>query len=142
MQHTVQLEAKVFGNKRSIVRRQIELRELGSEPTLESLISAIVAVEVALFEQRQEKRSLVRLLTEPELQEAAKIGKVVTGPATTSGSQVEVDEAVEVALLGFRDGLYIVLIDDEEATDLGVPVHVGESSSVMFIRLVALAGGW
>lgn len=54
---------------------------------------------------------------------------------------VDVEEAIGVALQAFEDGLYLVIVDGEEKRSLDAQVFVKEDSSVAFVRLVMLAGG-
>lgn len=55
--------------------------------------------------------------------------------------QVNVDEAVAVALQAFEDGLYFVFVDDAQQTNLDSEVFLKTDSNVVFLRLTALAGG-
>ena len=43
--------------------------------------------------------------------------------------------------MAFGDGLFLVLLDGRQETDLDARVEVGPGSTVTFVRLVALAGG-
>ncbi|MFT3894152.1 MAG: hypothetical protein QM730_21180 [Anaerolineales bacterium] len=55
--------------------------------------------------------------------------------------QVNVDEAIGVALQAFEDGLYFVFVDDIQQTQLDSEVFLKTNSKVLFLRLTALAGG-
>ena len=54
---------------------------------------------------------------------------------------VDPEQAVETALLAFQDGLYYVFVDEQQVTELDAPVPLRAASRLMFLRLVALAGG-
>jgi hypothetical protein len=58
-----------------------------------------------------------------------------------TATDVDDDAAVETALLAFEDGLYSVLIDDEPVDGLDEVVVISPHMRVLFLRLVALAGG-
>ena len=60
---------------------------------------------------------------------------------TAIGAPVDVLQATATALLAFEDGLYQVYVDDEPIDSLEQVVHIGEGARLMFLRLVALAGG-
>lgn len=143
MQQTIKLEAQVLGQRHGGLRaREVELRDLATPLTLDGLIRGVVIAEIAAFHTRSMEREFVRLLTEPELREEASTGKVRTGPGFDDApTDVDENEAVEAALLAFTDGLFMVVVDEHEMTDLGQEVTLQELSSVLFIRLVALAGG-
>ena len=55
--------------------------------------------------------------------------------------EVNVDEAIAVALQAFEDGLYFVFVDDVQQNQLDSEVFLNVNSKVMFLRLTALAGG-
>jgi hypothetical protein len=49
--------------------------------------------------------------------------------------------AVGTAIEAFEDGLFLVLVDGRQQTDLDAQVFVAADSTVTFVRLVALSGG-
>ncbi|MEM7115799.1 MAG: hypothetical protein AAF614_25385 [Chloroflexota bacterium] len=109
--------------------------------TLRDLISHVVANEVAAFNKRAEKRPFFRVLTTKELTSGYQTGKF--DPAGREGELQRVAEetAVSVALQAFVDGLYFVFVDGEQIEQLDASVAVAAESDVVFLRLVALAGG-
>jgi hypothetical protein len=114
----------------------------GQSPQLRDLLTYIVRQEVHAFEQRRSERRLLRVLSPQEIGAAASQGKIAMGGAERE-SQHPVDEeaAVEVALQGFLDGLYLVFIDGQQQRDLAALVQLAPTSTLLFLRLVALVGG-
>ncbi len=108
--------------------------------TLRDLIGRVVRAEVEAFRQRQEDRKLFRALTARQIEEATAGGKVEMG-GSDSRQQVDPEEAVAVALQAFEDGLYLVVLDDQEQRSLDAQVHLQPDSRVAFVRLTMLAGG-
>jgi hypothetical protein len=117
-----------------------DLAEGDSGLTLRDLIAHIVRAEVAAFRQRQDQRRLLRALTANDIDKGVVKGKVDMGGRNLK-QKVDEDEAVAVALQAFEDGLYLVVLDDEEQRDLDREVFLQPDSRVTFVRLAMLAGG-
>ena len=111
----------------------------GDALTLRDLITRIVHREVAAFERREHARQFVRVLSEREIAVRAASGRVDPG-GRRAGSLVDVDQAVSAVLTAFEDGLYLVLLDDEEQRNLDATVHLNDDSRLVFLRLTFLAG--
>jgi len=114
--------------------------DIGEPLTLRALITRIVFQEVAAFEQRQEAKQRVRILTERELETGLARGKVDAGGRNLH-QDVNPEEAVGTALQAFEDGLYLVLLDGEEQRELDRQIFLQADSQLVFVRLVMLAGG-
>lgn len=112
----------------------------GGSLTLRDLIARVVRAEVAAFQQRQQERRLFRALTEKQVQEAATKGKIEMGGSEVKQT-VDAEEAVATALQAFEDGLYLVVVDEQEQRALDAQVFLRPDSVVAFVRLVMLAGG-
>lgn len=148
---TLRVEAKMLGKRKptsatwSIALPATFLQEVsGSEhvPSLRHLITYIVREEVRAFQIRQEWQRLLRVLQPQEVVEAARTGKISMGGAQVQEREpVDEDAAVEVALQGFQDGIYFVFIDGQKQNDLDDPVQLSATSTLLFLRLVALVGG-
>ena len=54
---------------------------------------------------------------------------------------VDVRGAVETALQAFKDGFYLVFIDDEQQENLAAKVALTGSSELLFLRITPLVGG-
>jgi hypothetical protein len=111
----------------------------GGGLTLRDLIARIVRYEVGEFRKRERGRRLLRVLSNTEIADAAARGKVDPGGRPEAGP-VDEDVAVGIALQGFEDGLYLVILDGEEQRDLDKQVYVTPDSRVVFLRLTFLAG--
>jgi hypothetical protein len=137
---SLRLEVKQVGRKKAIASRELPLGDLASNPTLRDLIERIVTLEVSAFRERQRDGLLIRALTEVQIQEQRETGKIAMG-GLEDAQEVQTDDAVKVALQAFEDGLYYVFMNDEQIESLEQPVNLSTQSKIMFLRLVALAGG-
>lgn len=132
------VETKIVGRRTPFEHRPIELPE-GSH-TLQSLLAHLVRLEVDAYHERQNSVGILRLLTEKELTDGASSGKISIAPQERSGT-VTHEEALYTALLGFKDGLYYVFVDDEQIENLSQPLSLRPDSTLLLLRLTALAGG-
>jgi len=108
---------------------------------LRDLLAYIVRAEVRAFRVRQEERRLLRVLRPQEISAAASTGKISPGGEQREPAEIDEEAAIQVALQGFLDGIYLVFIDRQQQRDLAGPVQLRPASTLLFIRLVALAGG-
>lgn len=139
------VEGKVVGQKRPLFTDwRIGLPPMwenhGDHLRLRDLITSVVVEEVNAFRQRQNERKLARIMSKDEIEYAAAKGKVDSGEKDLN-QQVDLDEAIANALEAFSDGLYFVFVDDVQETSLEGEVFLKSESKVVFLRLVALAGG-
>ena len=111
-----------------------------TELTLRSLLTHLVHAEVSAFATRQSQRRLLRILSPEQIQLGLVQGKVESGGSELD-QKVEMDNAVEVALQAFEDGLYFVFIDDEQIESLDAIAPLTPHSQMLFLRLVPLVGG-
>ena len=119
----------------------------GAGLTLRDLISRIVRAEVEAFTTRQEARRLDRVLSREDIARAAASGKVAPEGREPGGIHgveharaPDPADAIDTALQAFEDGLYLVLLDEQERRDLDEQVFVKPDSRITFLRLVFLAG--
>jgi hypothetical protein len=108
--------------------------------TLRKLISRIVAIEVERYNKEQKKQRYITVLSDDEIRQAAKRGVVRMGGREHELTPVEQEEAIGTALVGFQDGMYLVLIDEQEQRDLDKQIFITEESTITFIRLTFLSG--
>ena len=145
MDQTITIQAKTIGVRRPIIpQTKIPLYdETTSQPapfTLRDLITQVVRTEVAAFKDRQETRRFARVLTERQIIDGARTGKI--NPAAQDLDQhVDLKEAIDTALIAFTDGIYYVFIDEIQIKSLDEILNLTPSSQVTFLRLVPLAGG-
>lgn len=109
--------------------------------TLRHLIQRVVVDEVQAFRERQEARQVFRALTARQISDGAERGKIEMGGSEVDIQNVSETEAVAVAWQAFEDGLYLVVIDEEDVRELDREIHLQPDSRVTFIRLTMLAGG-
>ena len=140
------IETRIAGKKaRSLDRWSIPTPPPDDESgdgggiTLRALITRVVRSEVTAFEQRDQARRLIRVLSDAEIADGATRGKVDSGGRAAS-APVDQAAAVGAALQGFDDGLYLVILDGVEQRELDKPVYVSADSRLVFLRLTFLAG--
>lgn len=138
------VEAKVVGRKRPVfsdwhipLPPDVDGR---NNLTLRDLITTIVLKEVDAFKERQEKRRLAQVLSKDEIVAGAERGKIDMGERDLQ-QEVDSHAAVAHALQAFEDGIYYVFLDDVQQDDLDAQVSIADESRILFVRLVALAGG-
>lgn len=138
----VTVTATITGHRRRGVREHaLTLGLAPGEVPARELIAAAVAAEVAAYQARAEENSFVRVLTASGLQAALAGGAVrLGGPPEVPVAEVDAAAAAEAALLAFDDGIFKVFVGDREVVP-GQPTWIEEGSSLLFLRLVPLAGG-
>lgn len=112
----------------------------GGGVTLRDVIERVVRDEVRAFQKRQTDRQLVKALTSKEIETAAEKGKIEMGASEVGIQKVDPEQAVETALVAFEDGLYLVVIDGNQFTDLDSAVFLNDNSQLTFVRLTLLTG--
>jgi hypothetical protein len=116
--------------------------DTGQDLLLRDLIAALVRAEVQAFRLRQEERRILHVLSAQEINNAAQTGKIsMGGDEELVPVEVDEDEAVQVALQAFEDGIYLVFLDGQPQRHLDSSVQLHPESYLLFIRLVALVGG-
>ncbi|MGY2895553.1 hypothetical protein [Deinococcus sp. UYEF24] len=137
------VETKMIGRRTPFERLPVELPD--GPYTLEGLLAQLVQREVAAYQERQGRVGLLNILTEPELAAGAAAGKVAAAPQSHSAQarsgSVDVHDATRVALRAFGDGLYYVFLDDVQIESLSQPLILRPDSTLLLLRLTALAGG-
>ena len=134
---------KVFVRIKSLKKRKsTELRSYELSEgigTVRGLIAAFVHAEVERFNDKDTELPLLALMSAEEIDDNAKAGKVAFG-RLWSDNKADEARAVEAAFAAFDDGLFRVLMDDEELKELDHPVRITEGTVFTFIRLTFLAG--
>jgi hypothetical protein len=136
---TLTISGKVLGKSQNLFTTwQMDLPEQSS--TLEELLIQIVTTEVSAFRARQVDRRLTKVLGLVEIEAGVAVGKVSSGGSELD-QVVDVRGAVETALQAFKDGFYLVFVDDEQQEDLKAVVKLTANSELLFLRLTPLVGG-
>jgi hypothetical protein len=136
----VRVRATVTGHRRRGVHEHDLALALPPGPVgARQIIEAAVAAEVAAHEARAAEAGLVRVLTEQALLDDLGRGAVRMGDAAPA-VPVDVAAATRAALLAFDDGIFKVFVGGCEVTG-PAPVDLADGATVLFLRLVPLAGG-
>ena len=107
--------------------------------SLRQLLETVVWQETEKYNNRGTENMLVPFLTETEIADQSTVGKVRFG-RIYSDTKADPEKAVETALQGFEDGLFRVVVNDMEITDIDNPLIINENDVFTFIRLTFLAG--
>ena len=135
----MKVEAKVTGQRRRIAE-PLHIDPPSSDMTLSGLIEMVVASEVEAFKLRQLDNQMLRVLTPDDIAAGATAGRITSGGSDID-QEVDLEAATATALQAFGDGLYFVFVDGKQVESLDDPVEVADDSTMMFVRLVPLAGG-
>ena len=134
MQLTLQL--KRLGKKKV---KNVPFTLAETPQTLEDLLIACVKNQVAAFNNKRLAVNVIGFLSPSEIQDQATSGKVDFGDLANKNLANE-KEAIDNVRIAFKDGLFLVFIDDEEVTDLQAPLQLTSQSVVAFIRMTFLVG--
>lgn len=137
------IHGKSLGHRRPLFGDfSVSLTTAAKEPQpVRELISQIVREQVRQFEDRQQQRQFLRVLTEKEITVGLDRGKIESGKSDVPLQPVDIDAAIETALIAFQDGLYLIVIDEKQVQSLDDRFSLKPESHVTFIRLTLLAGG-
>jgi hypothetical protein len=137
----VRVTATVTGHRRRGVREhELTLELAPGEVPARRLIEAAVAAEVAAFQARAEENAFVRVLTRDGLRDDLALGAVRLGDQERPAPDVDLAAATEAALLAFGDGIFKIFIGEREVEG-ETPAWLEDGASLLFLRLVPLAGG-
>ena len=107
--------------------------------SLRQLLTAVVQKEVAQYNSKEAEAQLIPFLTQQELDDQSKIGKVSFG-SIYSDKKADPGKAVANAIGCWEDGLVRVFVNDEELTDLDAKLVIEAQAVFTFMRLTFLAG--
>ena len=107
--------------------------------SLRQLLIAVVQKEVAQYNSKEAEAQLIPFLTQQELDDQAKIGKVSFG-TIYSDKKADPGKAVANAIQCWEDGLVRVFMNDEELAELDAPLTIEAQAVFTFMRLTFLAG--
>ena len=107
--------------------------------SLRQLLTAVVQKEVDRYNNKEAEAQSISFLTQQELDDQAKIGKVSFG-TIYSDKKADPGKAVANAIQCWEDGLVRVFMNDEELTDLDAKLVIEEQAIFTFMRLTFLAG--
>ncbi|WP_053226314.1 hypothetical protein [Solirubrobacter soli] len=108
--------------------------------TLRELIALAVREELAAYSERRVERTFAQVLNDERIAAGRESGRIDSGQRRTPAPPSP-EAAVGTAVEAFEDGLFLVLLDGKQETELDAQVFVGPDSTLTFVRLVALSGG-
>lgn len=130
------------GKKRAVIENAaLEIADVGTSPTLEILLRAVVAQQVAAFHDKFENPNLFPFLAPAEIAAGIENGKIGFG-VMSEKNEIDVAAAQEIAVQAFEDGMFSVFVDEEEIRNLSDNIDLREDTVICFIRLTFLAGGF
>jgi hypothetical protein len=133
------VQARIVGRRKSFVPLELDLE--GSFATVRDLLSSIVRGELERFQARKEQATYFRLLTERDIQDGCDSGKLISGNQETDPRAPTSEQAVDAALLAFKDRLYYMFLNDTQVEHLDHDISREKIRDVLFVRLTPLAGG-
>jgi hypothetical protein len=136
---TLTISGKVIGKSQNLFTSwQMDLPN--QQLTLQDLLTQVVQSEIRAFCDRQSQQRLTKMLGLVEIEAGVLRGKIDSG-----GHELEqvVDElgAIDTVLQAFKDGFYLVFVDDQQQEDLQATVALNSNSELLFLRLTPLVGG-
>src|SRR5690606_5352666 len=134
MEFTLQL--KRLGKKKV---KQVPFTLEETPKNLEELLIGCVKNQVEAFNKKRLEVNVIGILSPAEIQEQAQSGKVDFGEINNK-DLANLEKAIDNVLLAFKDGLFVVFVDDDEITDLKTPLELTSNSVIAFIRMTFLVG--
>lgn len=140
---TIQLQVRLLGKKRPVIApTPITLpATLSATPTLRELLAVIVQQQVTVFNEVRNNAPVLPYLQTATIATQATQGKVSFGDHYNSQT-VDIQTAVENTWQAYEDGLFLVFVDDKKVALLDDEVILQTDTQLMFMRLVALVGGY
>ena len=141
------IQVKQIGRKKPIITKELKISSIAidSKIKLKDLIKEIVKIEVNKFQnrlndQKANENNILSYLSPEEIENKARKGKIAIDYIENK-NDVNLDEAIDTAILAFEDGIYFVFMDNEKIENMDDLIHVKNDSQLMFLRLTMLAGG-
>ncbi len=131
------VRVKAAGKRKDVL--QLEPIEIPEELVrIKDVITFIVKQNVNAYNNRQIDAPLFKFLSNQEIADLAHIGKISFGDRKNEAQQDE-QEAIDNAWQCYQDGIYRVLINDQEILE-STPLQFKEQDVLTFIKLTMLAG--
>jgi len=130
------LQLKRLGKKKV---KQVPFTLQETPKNLEELLIGCVKHQVEAFNKKRLEVNVIGFLSPAEIQEQAQSGKVDFGEINNK-DLANLEKAIDNVLLAFKDGLFVVFVDDDEITDLKTPLELTSDSMIAFIRMTFLVG--
>lgn len=130
------LQLKRLGKKKV---KQVPFTLEETPKNLEELLIGCVKNQVEAFNKKRLEVNVIGFLSPAEIQEQAQSGKVDFGEINNK-DLANLEKAIDNVLIAFKDGLFVVFVDDDEITDLKTPLALTSESVIAFIRMTFLVG--
>jgi hypothetical protein len=136
----IHIKIKQAGRRRLVLEKQaLQIADIGTEPTLQELIIAIVTQQVEAYNAKELERPLVDFLTETQIDNAAAVGKVSFG-SIYHDKKANLAKAIQNAIEAHIDGLFVVAANDKVVKKLSDVVVLDKHTVLTFIKLTLLMG--
>lgn len=136
----VRINIKQAGRKHAILEKQeIEIDDIGANPTVRDLIKAVVKQQVAVYNNKLPGANALPCLTGEQMEGQAAGGKIGFG-SIYNESKADLEKARDTALQAFEDGMYAIFANEEELKALDAHFDLHPDTIITFIRLTFLAG--
>ena len=134
----IYINMKIAGaRKPALAKTPYEIPD--SVSSVKELLESLVKIEVERYNQKNADDTLIKYLTESQIEDQAATGKVGFG-RVYSDKKANLKKAVENAVQCYQDGLVRVFRNDEELEQLEETVHFEAGDVITLIRLTFLAG--
>lgn len=110
-----------------------------SVSSAKELLESLVNIEVERYNEKNEDDTLIKYLTQAQIEEQAATGKVSFG-SVYSDKKADLEQAVGNALQCYQDGLVRVFRNGQELEQLDEKVLFVAGDEITLIRLTFLAG--
>ena len=135
---------KIFVNVKQIGKRKNKIDKKKYEisekiTTVKELLTEFVTINVNEFNNGFTENDIVPYLTDEKINDLSDAGKISFG-VDYNGQKQDLEKAVENALQSYEDGIYRVVINDEEVEGIESEINLKENDELTFVRLTMLAG--
>lgn len=134
----VYVSVKQIGKRDSFIKKQ-EIEVSDGIQTLRDLVTDIVTRNVKNYNKKQTDSQWVDYLMDETIMKNITVGKVGFGFHYNEKKAKE-KQAIETAILAYKDGIYRVFINEDEKKDLEEIINLKGEDTITFVRLVMLAG--
>ncbi|KAA5821376.1 hypothetical protein FPF71_15980 [Algibacter amylolyticus] len=106
---------------------------------LKDLLVACVSSKIKDYNSKRENNQLLSFLTPSQIQEQSETGKIGFGDIANYNLADE-QASIETAIQAYKDGMFLVFINDEEITDLNENISLTPDTNITFLRMTFLTG--
>jgi hypothetical protein len=131
------IRVKAAGKRRDMLEKQPHAVPAGTDEA-GKLIEYLVRENVRAYNAKAVAAPFFHYLSQQELEDGEHTGRIAFGDRRSENDQDE-EKAVQNALQCFADGIYRVIVNEEEIIP-GGEFRLAEGDAVTFIRLTPLAG--